>query len=393
MDVAKRKLFAVALLATGLTNFGCSKGAPPVESAGQQADGTANPLEIEASPDLMHQLKVGQAIWSEVSPAQTVAARIEVDSRGITRVGSPMMGRVTSLFVQEGEQVHRGQVMALLNSPGLSDSQLVFLKALSERQLAQKAVDRARLLLKADIIGSAELQRREAELTQAELEAEAGKDHLSVLGMAPEAIADLERTRAISSTSRILATSDGVVLAHNIRLGQVIEPADTVFEIADLSKVWLVADVPEQSGGNLHVGEEVNAEIAAFPSHELHGILSFVSATVNPDTRTIRVHMDVPNPSRRYKPAMLATMTVHDTPQRRQLIPATAVVRDDDQPCVFIQTDDDRFVLRPVTLGDEHGSERIVQDGIARGEKIVLDGAFHLNNERMRRLLRGSEGS
>jgi cobalt-zinc-cadmium efflux system membrane fusion protein len=210
--------------------------------------------------------------------------------------------------------------------------------------------------------------------------------------MAPDAITDLERTRAISSTSRILATSDGVVLAHNIRLGQVIEPADTVFEIADLSKVWLVADVPEQSGGNLHTGEEVNAEIAAFPGRQIHGVLSFVSATVNPDTRTIRVHMDVPNPARRFKPAMLATMTLHDTPEPRQLIPATAVVRDDDHPCVFIQTAGDRFVLRPVTLGDEHGAERIVQDGIARGEKIVLDGAFHLNNERMRRLLRGSEG-
>jgi cobalt-zinc-cadmium efflux system membrane fusion protein len=393
MHFPNRKTLAAALVAAGLANVACTKRAPAVESSPAESKDKTNPMEVEAQGKLVQQLKVGEAVWSEVSASQTVAARVEVDRRGTTRVGSPMMGRITSLFVQEGEHVKRGEVMALLNSPGLSDSQLVFLKALSERQLAQKAVDRAQLLLKAGIIGSAELQRREAELTQTVLDVEAAKDHLGILGMASDAIAELEKSRAISSTSRILATSDGIVLSHNIRPGQVIEPADTVFEIADLSNVWLVADVPEQSGGNLRTGEEVNAEIAAFPGQQIHGSLSFVSATVDPDTRTIRVRMNLPNPSRRYKPAMLATMTLRDAPQRHQLIPASAVVRNDNQPCVFIQTGDDRFVLRPVTLGEEYAGERIVQDGIARGEKIVLDGAFHLNNERMRRLLRGREGS
>ncbi len=394
MYALNRKTLMVAFIAAGAINYGCTKRAPAVEtSAAKDSKPDTNPMEIQAGTELLRQLKVGRATWSEVSAAQTVAARIEVDSHGTTRVGSSMMGRVASLFVQEGDEVKRGQVMALLNSPGLSDSQLVLLKALSAQQVAQRAVDRARVLLKADVIGAAELQRREAELTQTQLEIEAAKDQLGLLGMAPEAIAELEKTRTINSTSRVLATSDGIVLAHNIRPGQVIQPADTVFEIADLSTLWLVADVPEQSGGALRVGETVDAEIAAFSGQPVHGALSFVSATVNPDTRTIRVRMNLLNPKRRYKPAMLATMTVRDTPLRRQLIPATAVVRDDNRSCVFVQTADDRFLLREVTLGDEQGNNRIVQEGIGEGEKIVLDGAFHLNNERLRRLLRSSEGA
>jgi cobalt-zinc-cadmium efflux system membrane fusion protein len=301
------------------------------------------------------------------------------------------MGRITSLSVREGQEVHRGDVLALLNSTGLSDAQLGFLKAVSQRSVASRAVERAGLLLKADVIGVAELQRREAELAQASAELDAARDQLELLGMPADGIADLEKTRAINSVSRVVASMDGTVLSRKITLGQVIQPADTIFEIADLSSVWLVADVPEQTAGNLHVGQGVEAGIAALPDIRLRGRLSFVSATVNPDTRTIRARMDLPNPHRKFKPAMLAAMTLHDETSRRQLIPATAVVREDNNEHVFIQLSRDTFVLRQVKLGGDFAGGRVLLEGLAPGEKIVIDGAFHLNNERRRQLLRGSE--
>jgi cobalt-zinc-cadmium efflux system membrane fusion protein len=381
-----------ALIALAAFGVACNKAASSPVTAAQAPKANANPMEIRTDAELLGQLKIGEPQWAEVGTSQTVAARIEVNDRGTTRVGSSMMGRISSLYVHEGEAVKRGQLLAILNSPGLSDSQLVLLKALSQRQLAQRALDRAQLLLKADVIGTAELQRREAEVAQATLDIDAARDQLEVLGMTAESIAELEKTRAINSVSRILATSDGVVLEHNIRLGQVIQPADTVFEIADLLTVWLVADVPEQDAGALQPGLAVDGEIAAFPGSPIHGTLDFVSATVNPETRTIRARMTVSNPAGRYKPAMLATMTVRARAERRQLIPASAVVREDDRPHIFIQTAPETFQLRPASLGDEHGSRRVLLDGVRGGEKMVLDGAFHLNNERLRRLLRASEG-
>jgi cobalt-zinc-cadmium efflux system membrane fusion protein len=384
-----KSLLAVVLLAVAAT--GCNKTAP-VATAAPAPTVDSNPLEIRAAAALLQQLRVGEPVWAEVGTAQTFAAHIDVDDRGTTRVGSSLMGRISSLYVHEGEAVTKGQLLAILNSPGLSDSQLALLKALSEQQLARRAVDRAQLLLKADVIGAAELQRREAELAQATLDVDAARDQLEVLGISIDAIAELEKTRAINSTSRILATSDGIVLEHNIRLGQVIQPADTVFEIADLSTVWLVADVPEENAGELQAGQAVEAQVAALPGVVLRGNLNFVSATVSPETRTVRVRMNLSNPGGRYKPAMLATMTVREKAERRRLVPAAAIVREEDRPHVFVQTGDDTFRLRPVTLGDEQGSDRVLQEGLRSGEKIVLDGAFHLNNERLRRLLRGSEG-
>lgn len=90
---------------------------------------------------------------------------------------------------------------------------------------------------------------------------------------------------------------------------------------------------------------------------------------------------------------MLATLQLHGRSEPRLCVPASAVVRENDTDYVFVQTAPGRFTLRPVSLGPEHGSMRVLLGGVARGEQIVLDGAFHLNNERRRRVLRGGEGA
>jgi cobalt-zinc-cadmium efflux system membrane fusion protein len=390
------KQFTVALTAAVVAfATSCCKSVSSQEPVAPGATTTAavsNPLEIKAKSDLLHQLKIGDALWADVSLSQTVPARVEVDDTRITRVGSPVMGRISSLFVREGQEVHRGEVLALLNSTGLSDAQLGFLKAVSQRLVALRSVERAQLLLKADVIGSAELQRREAELSQASAELDAARDQLELLGMPASDITELEKTRAIKSVSRVVAGMDGTVLSRKITLGQVIQPADTIFEIYDLSSVWLVADVPEQTAGKLHVGQAVEAEIAALPDFKIRGRLSFVSATVNPETRTIRARMDLANRGRRLKPAMLATMTLKDQTARRRLVPATAVVREDDKEHIFVKINADTFELREVKLGAEFEGKRVLLEGIRPDQQIVLDGAFHLNNERRRQLLRGAEG-
>ena len=360
--------------------------APPEATAAVVA---ADPMEIKAGPSILSRIKTGEVMSAEVGATITVAARVAVDDTRVTRVGSPVMGRIASLTAREGEEVRRGQLLALLNSTGLSDAQLDFLKSISQKQVAQRAVDRAKLLLEADVIGSAELQRREAELSQASVELEAAGDRLLLLGMSPETVEELQRTRTMNSVSRVAASMDGTVMSRKVTLGQVVQPADTVYEIADLSEVWLVADVPEQNAGNLAVGQIVEAQIGALPNHTINGRLSFVSSTVNPETRTVLVRMDLPNPKRRYKPAMLATMVLKEQVEQQRVVPVSAVVREESGECLFVDRGEGWFVLRPVKFGAEVGGRRVLLEGIHPGEKIVVDGAFHLNNERRRRAVRG----
>ncbi|MGE0448475.1 MAG: efflux RND transporter periplasmic adaptor subunit [Vicinamibacterales bacterium] len=370
---------------------GCGTPASETTAADATSGPPSNPLEITATDSLKERLKLGEPSWTTVGITQTVAARIEVDQRRVTRVGSPVMGRIMQLAVEQGEAVRKGDILALLNSTELSDSQLDFLRALSAKQLAERAVERAVILLKSDVIGAAELQRREAELAQASAELDAARDQLELMGMPPTAIDNLQKNRQLNSVARIVASMNGTVLERRLTLGQVVQPADTAFEIADLSSLWLQADVPEQSAGNLRVGTRVEAVVAALPGVKIEGALSFVSSTVNPETRTVRVRMDLPNPDRRLKPAMLATVTLKDQPERQQVIPTTAVVRDENTEYVFVQVGEDRYVLRQVSLGAEVDGQRVLVDGVKEGEKILVDGAFHLNNERRRQLLRNSD--
>lgn len=375
------------LLACG----GGQPGPAPAAAKTAAAETPANPLEITPSDTIRKDLKVEPAVVAEVGASLSVAARIDFDETRITRVGSPVMGRIASLYVREGEEVKKGQLLATLSSTGLSEAQLTLLKATSQRQLAQRAVERSRTLLDAGVIGAAEVQRREAELSQSASEVDAARDQLALLGMLPESIEELVKTRRINSATRIIASMDGVVLDRKITLGQVIQPADTVFEIADLTHLWLLADVPEQNAGRLQEGQLVEASIGALPNLTLRGKLAFISHTVNPETRTVRVRMELPNPRARYKPAMLATMLLKEHTEKRTVVPIAAVVREENAEHLFVQRAPGTFVLRPVSLGDEFDGRRVLLDGVQPGEQIVTAGAFHLNNERRRRAQRGQD--
>jgi cobalt-zinc-cadmium efflux system membrane fusion protein len=380
--------------------FGCGSGpkeqaaqaAAPAPQQSQPQQPPSDPMEIKAEPALLKRLTISSAADSDVATSIQVAARIEVDDRRVNRIGSPLMGRIAALSVQEGQEVKKGQSIAQLNSTGLSGAQLEFLKAISEKQLAQRAVERAQRLLKADVIGAAELQRREAELVQATASLDASHHQLLLLGMPLEAVNELQSTRVLNPVSGVLATLDGTVMNRKVTIGQMVQPADTIVEIADLSSVWLVADVPEQNAGALTVGQQVTAEIAALPGRKLHGTLTFVSSTVNPETRTVRARMDVPNPDRRLKPAMLCTMEIRNQKTRQMLVPLAAVVRESDQDYVFVQLAADVFALREVKVGTEYGQRIAIVEGLRSDQKIVTDGAFHLNNERRRRSVSGAAG-
>jgi len=237
------------------------------------------------------------------------------------------------------------------------------------------------------------LLRRDAELQQASADLSSSREQLSVFGLDQQTIEKLQTSRRVNSTTHIVSSIDGIVLERKATIGEVVEAAQTVFVIGDLSTVWLVADVPEQSARALHIGKSVQAEVPALPGEVLTGRISFVSAVVNPETRTVRTRMDLANPQRKFKPAMLATMTLMDVAEPKRVVPAGAVVRENNNEHVFVRTGPNRFVLRRVMLGDEFGDVRVVLDGLRDGETIVTSGAFHLNNERNRLLLQASEGA
>ncbi|QOY86238.1 efflux RND transporter periplasmic adaptor subunit [Paludibaculum fermentans] len=387
MKLAHRILLpACAVGALLLT--GC-KGAASVSEAKAKEAKPWDAMSIRVTADVARHIRTGKPQMSPVAAILDVAGRVEADENRIARVNSPVSGRIVDLEVVEGQTVKRGQVVAVIRSTELTSAQTEFLKAHSQRRLAEKAVDRAKRLLDAGVIGEAELQRREAELVQATAEVSSSRDQLAVLGMTEEALDKLQTSRTINSLFQVQATIDGTVLERKATIGQVVQDAEVVCVLSDLSKVWLVADLPEQSAGTIDVGKSVEAQIPALPGQTFHGKLTFVSATVNPETRTVRIRMDVPNPRGKLKPAMLATMLLKDESQKQMLVPSTAVVREGNQDHLYVEAAQGVFAMRPVQLAGEFEKSRVVVSGLTGDETIVLDGAFHLNNERKRLALQG----
>jgi cobalt-zinc-cadmium efflux system membrane fusion protein len=371
------KLTFIALLTSLLLITGCKKSQP--SSATQTAQ---DPNLVMANESLLAQIKISEVSQSDVSDILRVAGQIDFDEQALTRIGASVTGRVTQINAQLGNEVKKGDTLALINSSELSNSQLAYLKARSEKEFHRRTVQRAKTLFEADVISAAELQRRESEYEVASAQTRAAQDQLRVLGVNLKAMEELATTGAIDSVASVMATIKGVVVERKVTTGQVVQPADVLFTVADLSRVWAVAQVPEQQVAQVKVGQSVRIEVPALENEKLIGKLIYVGQTVNPESRTVLVRTELDNTSGRLKPSMLASMLIESTPTKRMVVPITAIVREQDADYVFIEQKPGSFRLKPVRLSSEHNGQRVVLDGLSQGMRIVSDGAFHLNNHR-----------
>jgi cobalt-zinc-cadmium efflux system membrane fusion protein len=339
-------------------------------------------MRVLAPESLQAQIKVSDVVSQEMSDILRAAGQIDFDEQALTRIGASVTGRVTQIQASLGQVVNKGDTLALINSSELSGSQLAFLKARSEKELHRRNLGRAKTLFDADVISSAELQRRENEYEIASAETRAAQDQLRVLGVSAQSIERLANTGAIDSVASVVATIKGVVVERKVAAGQVVQPSDVLFAVADLSRVWALAQVPEQQVGQVKVGQSVTIEVPALNNEKLQGKLIYVGQTVNPETRTVLVRTELDNRGGRLKPSMLASMLIESAPVKRLVVPITAVVRQDDADYVFVQEVDNYFRLTPVKLAAEQNGQRVVLGGLKPGARIVSEGAFHLNNHR-----------
>ena len=376
---------ALFFLLTAAILAGCNK-----ESDQTSAQKMQDPMLVTPAAELIAQLKLADVASQAVAETLRVAGRIDFDEQRLARIGATVTGRVTKIDALLGQDVGKGQVLAQLNSSELSSQQLAYLKARAQLELNRRNAERAKALFDADVIGAAELQRRESEYQISVAEARAAADQLKLLGVSPAAIDRLGKHGAVDSVAPVVATIGGVVVERKLAQGQVVQPADSLFVIADLSRLWAVAQVPEQQVSQVRTGQSVSIEVPALGNEKLVGKLIFVGQTIDPETRTVLVRTELDNREGRLKPAMLASMLIEARPVDRLVVPAGAVVRENDEDHVFVAEGDAGFRLLKVKLGPEQRGVRVVLGGLKGGEKLVVDGAFHLNNERNRKEMEGS---
>ena len=376
---------ALILLLTATLIAGCNK-----DDKKAVVGPAADPAMVAPAPELLAQLKLAAVSTQPVAETLRVAGRIDFDEQRLARIGATITGRVTDIDAMLGQEVKKGEVLARLNSSDLSTQQLAYLRARSELELNRRNAERAKLLYEADVISVAELQRRESEFQISVAETRAASDQLQLLGVTPASIDRLGKQGAVNSLTPVVSTLNGHVVERKLAQGQVVQPADALFVVADLTRLWAVAQVPERQVSQVKVGQAVSIEVPALGNEKLVGKLIYVGQTIDPETRTVLVRTELENRDGRLKPAMLASMLIEARALERQVVPASAVVRENDEDHVFVAQGDGAFLLTKVKLGPEQGGQRVVLSGLKGDEKIVVDGAFHLNNERNRKAMEGS---
>ena len=364
-----------------LSLAGCSDDPAPAAITPKLPPGIVKPEE-----NLKRTLKVAQVTASPFSEMLRVAGRIDFDEQRVSRIGASVTGRVTDLYAVLGQEVKAGQVLARLHSSELGTAQMAFLKAEAQNALQARNAERARQLFAADVIGRAELQRRESEYAIAAAEMRAYRDQLRVLGMSAAAIASLAKNGSIDSYSPVFSSFSGTVVERNVAQGQVVQPADALYTVADLSRVWVIAEVPEQQAAQVAEGQSVDIEVPSLANSNgrITGKLIYVGRTVNPQSRTVLVRTELENKEGRLKPAMLATMLIAGKPVEQLVVPGSAVVRDGNDEQVYVEASEGQYRLTKVKLGAESDGMRVVQSGVKAGDRVVVEGAFHLDNERKR---------
>ncbi|MDQ1291468.1 MAG: rane fusion protein heavy metal efflux system [Nitrospirota bacterium] len=329
-------------------------------------------MAIEIAPVARGQLRVSREFPATVRSNENELAEVTTLTRG----------RVVKVHVDVGQDVKKDTLLAMLHSSDLGVAEGAYLKAKAKLHEAELVYERAKDLHAHKAVSLAELQRREAEMKTARAEARETQNRLELLGVTRQELERLGREHTIKADVPLRAPFDGRILMRNITRGEVVEPQQRLFTVADLSDVWVVGNVPEKDVESIRKDQKVDVIVSAYPHAIFPGTITYVGDVLDPATRTMRLRVTVPNPDRFLKPEMFATVRVYaaSTPDALT-VPLKAVQNGPAGKMVFVRRGANEFEVRTVKVGSEQGEVVTVLDGVSDGEQVVTKGSFVLKSE------------
>lgn len=333
------------------------------------------PELIKIAPDMMRDLRVTLGKAQTRAAGETVSAlgELHVNEDAYAEIAAPVAARVTKVLARPGEQVTAGQPLVVLDSPELAQSRAEIEAARARLEVARSSADRKRRLAADRLVPEREQIEAEAALTEAEAAYHVAASTLRRYGGA-------RGDTAVTLRSPIA----GTVIERTVVMGQLADPAKTLFRVGDLSTLWLVAHVFERDAVRVQMGRGATATFAAMPGKAVDAVIKAIGKEVDPASRTIAIRLDVPNADGNLRPGMSATVSiplgeVGESPV--VVVPAAAVQRVGSDWAVFIPHGEGAFEARPIGRGRDLSGEVEVLSGLSPGEQVVIDGAFLLKAE------------
>ncbi|MES2237181.1 MAG: efflux RND transporter periplasmic adaptor subunit [Pseudomonadota bacterium] len=302
----------------------------------------------------------------------TVTATIHPNQDRIVRVAPRVEGRIVRVTANLGDSVRPGQVLAVLDSVTLGEAQSTLLQAQSAQRVAQADYKRAEALNADEIISQRDYLRAKAEFEKSSAELRSAEDRVRLLGGSTTA------GRA-DSTFQLTSPLAGNVVEKKATVGELRSPSDSLFTVADLSTLWIEANLTEDMLAKVRSGAAATVTVAAYPGERFAGRVTYVASLLDKDSRTIAARIEVGNKDGRLKPEMFATATIETAGAKRVAlsVPDAAILLLQGQSTVFV-ADKDGFEPRAIETGDKLSGRTIVKSGLVTGDQVVVAGAYAL---------------
>ena len=307
--------------------------------------------------------------------------KVQFNEEQLVRVNAPVTGRVLEVLARLGDVVEAGHRLLLLDSPDLGSAKSDYAKAVADLERAEKAITLARELLQVKAIAQKELREAENEYRKAMAERERAASRLRTLGVPDTQFKEIASRADPSTTVAVTAPRSGVIVERNVSPGQVVaygqsDTPPTLFLIADLSTMWVVADVYEPDVPKVRLGQMVAITLPCCPGERYEGRLSYISDSVDPQTRTVKVRVAVPNRGRALKGEMFVKVAITTGSRNVLAIPQSAIHHENGQTFVFVERSKNDYERRLVKLGTELNGSVEVLDGVTPRDHVASTGSI-----------------
>lgn len=384
---ASRVLPVLAALALTASLAACSGGdkstaasaaavtASSAEKAGGEKSGAQEGagLTLTAQEAARAGIKVETMASQAFADAITVTATIRPNQDRIARVAPRVEGRIITVRASLGDAVKAGQPLAVLDSLAIGEAQSALHQAVSNEHVAQADFKRAQSLSAEEIIPQREFLRAKSDLEKASAELRAAQDRLRLLG--GSALAG----GVAASTFSLSAPLAGTIIEKKATVGELGTPSEALFTVADLSRVWIEANLTEDFLPKVRPGAMATVKVTAYPNEKFVGRVTYVASLLDKDSRTVPARIEVDNKDGRLKLEMFATATIETNGAKRESlsVPDTAILLLQGQPTVFVAKGEG-YESRAIEPGEKLSGRTVIKSGIEAGEKVVSAGAYAL---------------
>jgi cobalt-zinc-cadmium efflux system membrane fusion protein len=356
-------------------------------------DANQAPQFVDLTEKQIGALKIAPAEQRSFELLKTAVGTIDFDENMLVQVFSQYPGKIVKAFFNLGDEVKQGDILFTIDSPDLLQAESALLASAGVLELQTRTLARATQLLRAGGSAQKDVDQATSDQQTAEGNFKAAKNAVRIFGKTDTEIGQILAQRKLDSTLLVPSPISGKIIARNAAPGFLTQPgnAPAPYSVADLSTMWMIANVIETDAPAYRVGQEVEVKVPAYPDAVFHGHVSTVGSMIDPNTHRQLVRSEIADPQHLLRSGMFASFVIRmGNPSRSLAVPVEGVVREGDGTMtVWVTADRRRFVKRVVKVGiqQQDGWSQIL-GGLEPGELVVTDGAVFLSNK----LLLGADG-